>query len=61
LFAQASLDDPGILGGVILGIDLMVPMWVEVAGYAAEGLAIAWSAILIWRESKPVARAESVA
>jgi hypothetical protein len=50
-----------LVGGVILGIDLMVPMWVEVAGYAAEGLAIAWSALLIWRESKPVAHAESVA
>ncbi len=50
-----------LVGGVILGIDLMVPMWVEVAGYAAEGLAIAWSALLIWREGKPVAHAESVA
>lgn len=50
-----------LVGGVILGIDLMVPMWVEVAGYAAEGLAIAWSALLIWRDSKLVARTESVA
>ncbi|GHO50625.1 hypothetical protein [Ktedonospora formicarum] len=50
-----------LVGGVILGIDLMVPMWVETAGYAAEGLAIAWSAVLIWREGKPVARARSVA
>ncbi|GCF08523.1 hypothetical protein [Dictyobacter arantiisoli] len=50
-----------LVGGVILGIDLMVPMWVEITGYAAEGLAIAWSALLILRKSKPVARARSVA
>jgi len=50
-----------LLGGLILGIVLMVPPWVEVMGYAAEGLAIAWSAILIWRESRPVALIESVA
>lgn len=50
-----------LVGGVILGIDLMVPMWVEIAGYAAEGLAIAWSAVLIWRESKPAVRARLVA
>ena len=42
-----------LVNGLILGIALMVPMWVEVMGYAAEGLAIAWSAFLIWRESKP--------
>jgi len=50
-----------LTGGLILGIALMVPMWVEVMGYAAEGLAIAWSAFLIWRESKPVALVKSVA
>jgi hypothetical protein len=50
-----------LVGGLILGNALMVPQWVEVTGYAAEGLAIAWSALLIWRESKPVAHAESVA
>ncbi|GHO69988.1 hypothetical protein KSC_088800 [Ktedonobacter sp. SOSP1-52] len=50
-----------LVGGVILGIDLMVPMWVEIAGYAAEGLAIAWSALLILRESQPIAHAEFVA
>ncbi len=44
-----------------LVIGLMVPMWVEVAGYAAEGLAIAWSAVQIWHEHKPIARAELVA
>jgi hypothetical protein len=44
-----------LVAGGIVGIDLMVPMWVEVAGYAAEGLAIAWSALQIWRESKQVA------
>jgi hypothetical protein len=38
-----------LVGGIILGIDLMVPMWVEVAGYAAEGLAFAWCALLILR------------
>jgi len=37
-----------LIGGLILGIALMVPAWVEVMGYAAEGLAIAWSALLIW-------------
>ena len=40
-----------LAGGVILGIDLIVPMGVEVAGYAAEGLAIAWSAVLILRNT----------
>lgn len=50
-----------LAGGVILGIALMVPAWVEVLGYAAEGLAIAWSAVLIWRDSSPVAFVESVA
>jgi len=50
-----------LAGGVILGIDLMVPMWLEVMGYAAFGLAIAWSAFLILRESQPVALVESVA
>ncbi len=50
-----------LVGGVLLGIDLMVPMWVEIIGYAAEGLAIAWSALLIWRGSKFVAHARSVA
>ncbi len=50
-----------LTSGLILGIALMVPAWVEVMGYAAEGLAIAWSAFLIWRESKPVALVESVA
>jgi hypothetical protein len=50
-----------LVGGLILGVDLMVPMWVEVMGYAAEGLAIAWSAFLIWRESKPAALVEPVA
>jgi hypothetical protein len=50
-----------LAGGLILGIALMVPPWVEVMGYAAEGLAIAWSAFLIWRDSKPVALVESVA
>ena len=50
-----------LISGLILGIALMVPQWVEVMGYAAEGLAIAWSAFLIWRESKPVALVESVA
>ncbi len=37
-----------LIGGVILGVAIMVPPWVEVIGYAAEGLAIAWSALLIW-------------
>jgi len=50
-----------LVGGVILGIAIMVPPWVEVIGYAAEGLAIAWSAFLIWRESKPIPLVESVA
>ena len=50
-----------LVGGVILGIDLMVPMWVEVVGYAAEGLAIAWSAVLIWRASTPAAHVKSAA
>ncbi len=50
-----------IIDGLILGIALMVPQWVEVMGYAALGLAIAWSAFLIWRESKPAALVESVA
>jgi hypothetical protein len=50
-----------LVGGLILGIALMVPPWVEVIGYAAEGLAIAWSAFLIWRESKSAALVESVA
>lgn len=50
-----------LISGVILGIDLMVPMWVEVTGYAAEGLAIAWSALLIWRERKPAAHVQFVA
>jgi hypothetical protein len=50
-----------LIGGFILGIALEVPIWVEVMGYAAEGLAIAWSAFLIWRESKSVALVESVA
>ena len=47
--------------GLILGIALMVPQWVEVVGYAAEGLAIAWSAFLIWRDSKPGALIDPVA
>ena len=47
--------------GLILGIALMVPPWVEVMGYAALGLAIAWSAFLIWREREPVALGASVA
>ncbi|HVU69384.1 MAG TPA: hypothetical protein VHD63_19785, partial [Ktedonobacteraceae bacterium] len=50
-----------LAGGVILGIDLMVPMWVEVVGYAAEGLAIAWSAVLIWRASTSAAHVKSAA
>jgi hypothetical protein len=37
-----------LIGGLILGVAIMVPIWVEVMGYAAEGLAIAWSALLIW-------------
>lgn len=48
-----------LVGGLILGVALMVPQWVEVIGYAAEGLAIAWSAVLIWRESNPLALVES--
>jgi hypothetical protein len=50
-----------LLGGLILGNALMVPPWVEVMGYAVEGLAIAWSAFLIWRESNPASLSESVA
>ena len=50
-----------LIGGVILGIAIMVPPWVEVIGYATEGLAIAWSAFLIWRDRKPIALVESVA
>jgi hypothetical protein len=50
-----------LVGGVILGIAIMVPPWVEVIGYAAEGLAIAWGAFLVWRESKPIPLVESVA
>jgi hypothetical protein len=50
-----------LVGGLILGNALMVPPWVEVIGYAALGLAIAWSAFLIWRESQPAAHMESVA
>jgi hypothetical protein len=42
-----------LAGGVILGIAIMVPPWVEVIGYAAEGVAIAWSAFLIWQDRKP--------
>jgi hypothetical protein len=44
-----------LVGGLILSIDLAVPMWVEVIGYAALGLAIAWSAFLLWREREPAA------
>ncbi len=36
-----------IVGGLILGAGTSVPIWIEVIGYAAEGLAIAWSAYLI--------------
>jgi len=50
-----------LAAGLILGNALMVPPWVEVIGYATLGLAIAWSAFLIWRESKPTALIESVA
>jgi hypothetical protein len=50
-----------LIGGVILGIDLMVPMWVEVAGYAAEGLAVAWSALLILRDKMPTTFVRSAA
>jgi len=44
-----------LIGGLILGFAIMVPPWVEVIGYATLGLAIAWSAFLIWRDSKQVA------
>lgn len=36
-----------LVGSVILGVDLMVPMWIEIGGYTTEGLAIVWSALLI--------------
>lgn len=50
-----------LVDGVILGIDLMVPMWVEVAGYVAEGLAVAWSALLILQGKTPADLVRSAA
>jgi hypothetical protein len=46
-----------LIGGLILGFAIMVPPWLEVIGYAALGLAIAWSAFLVRRDSKSTALA----
>jgi hypothetical protein len=49
-----------ILGGLILGAGTSVPIWVEVIGYAAEGLAIAWSAYHIVSESVTMEQVQPV-